>query len=99
MATITDAPTPRALLVRFTFDGIAMRAASGQTVAAALLATGRRSLRRSSRRSAPRGLFCGMGVCFECVMQIDGRPNVRACVTPVTEGMRVETQRGWGSWA
>ena len=83
--------------VRFTFDGQTLQATAGQTVAAALLAAGHRGLRRSTRRNEPRGLFCGMGVCFECLLQIDGRPNVQACLTPVAEGMQVETQHGWGS--
>ena len=39
-----------------------------------------------------------MGVCFECLVQVDGRPGVRACTTPIVEGMRVETQRGAGAW-
>ncbi len=75
-----------------------MVARAGDTVAAALLAAGRRVCRWTGRRQEPRGLLCGMGVCFECQVQIDGRPGVRACQTPVAEGMRVETQRGAGSW-
>lgn len=73
-----------------------VRAFEGETVAAALLATGKRILRTTSRRGEPRGLYCGMGVCFECVMTIDGRPNVRTCQTPVRAGMEVETQIGNG---
>ena len=46
---------------------------------------------------APRGVFCGMGVCFDCLVVIDGEPSRRACVTFVTEGMRVETQIGFGA--
>ncbi|MEM1202996.1 MAG: (2Fe-2S)-binding protein [Acidobacteriota bacterium] len=84
--------------LRFTFDGEAFEAFAGETVAAALLAEGRRTLRRTSRRRSPRGLFCGMGVCFDCLVQVDGRPNVQACLVPVREGMRVETQVGDGTW-
>lgn len=90
--------TGRGRTICFTFNGREMEAYDGETVAAALLASGCRSLRRTSRRGEPRGLFCGMGVCFDCLMQIDGRPNVQACVTPVRDGMRVETQQGKGSW-
>ena len=57
-------------------------------MAAALLAAGRRELRESPRRAEPRGMYCGIGLCFECVMQVDGR-RVRTCVTPVGDGMRV----------
>src|SRR5437763_1437015 len=90
-------PAGRGSAVRFTFDGREVVAYEGETVAAALLAAGHRTLRRTSRRAEPRGLFCGMGVCFECLMQIDGRPNVQACRTPVAEGMCVQTQCGSGS--
>ncbi len=85
-------------LLKFTCDGREMSAHAGQTIAAALLAAGTRSLRVTSRREEPRGLFCGMGVCFDCLVQVDGRPNVRACRTPVVDGMRVATQQGKGFW-
>ena len=80
-------------------DGNPLRAFEGESVAAALLATGRRTLRTTARLGSPRGLYCGIGVCFDCVMVIDDRPNVRACQTPVREGMRVLTQQGEGPWA
>jgi predicted molibdopterin-dependent oxidoreductase YjgC len=97
-----DAEQPRRLTegiergrpLRFTFDGAPVEAFEGETVAAALLAAGVRALRRSEKRNEPRGVFCGMGSCFECRMVIDGQMNVRACLTPVAEGMAVETQRG-----
>jgi aerobic-type carbon monoxide dehydrogenase small subunit (CoxS/CutS family) len=82
----------------FTFDGQTIAAYEGETIAAALLAAGQRVFRRSSRGDEPRGLFCGMGVCFDCLVCVDGCPNVRACQTPVADGMRVETQLGAGSW-
>lgn len=78
-------------------DGRLVIAYEGETVAAALLAEGTRTLRASAVRGEPRGLYCGIGVCFECVMVIDGRPNVRACQTPVRAGMKVETQLGHAS--
>ena len=84
--------------LRFTFDGRDLEAFEGETVAAALLAEGYRTLRRTSGRGAPRGLFCGMGVCFDCLVQIDGRPNRQACLTRLRDGMRVETQIGDGTW-
>jgi predicted molibdopterin-dependent oxidoreductase YjgC len=89
---------PRGRPLHFTFDGREVLAYEGETVAAALLAAGQRVLRLTGRRGEPRGLFCGMGVCFDCLVQVDGRPNVRACQTPAAEGLRVETQRGAGSW-
>lgn len=79
-------------------DGHPVAAFEGESVAAALLAASRRALRTTDRRGEPRGLYCGIGVCFDCVMTIDGRPSVRTCQTPVRNGMRVETQAGVGAW-
>jgi predicted molibdopterin-dependent oxidoreductase YjgC len=84
--------------VRISLDGHPLSARESQTVAAALLASGRRLLRRTARLGEPRGLFCGMGICFDCVMQIDGRPNVRSCQALVRDGMQVVTQVGDGAW-
>jgi predicted molibdopterin-dependent oxidoreductase YjgC len=83
--------------VHFICDGQDMCARAGDTVAAALLAARKRSLRVTSRRGEPRGLFCGMGVCFDCLVEVDGRPNVRACRTEVISGMQVTTQQGHGA--
>ena len=80
--------------VSFTVDGQPITCPEGLTVAAALLHAGRTCLRETPRLRAPRSLFCGMGVCFDCVMEIDGRPGVRACVTIARDGMRVVTLNG-----
>ncbi|HEY3313960.1 MAG TPA: (2Fe-2S)-binding protein [Bacillota bacterium] len=79
-------------------DGRPVRAAAGEPIAAALLAAGIRVFRLTTRRGEPRGLFCGIGRCTDCVMTVDGEPNVRTCVTPVRDGMVIETQRGEGRW-
>jgi len=84
--------------LRFTFNGQEVPAYEGETVAAALLAAGQREWRRTSRRGEPRGLFCNMGICVDCLVQIAGRANLRACHTVVREGLCVESQRGEGSW-
>ncbi|HWG91171.1 MAG TPA: 2Fe-2S iron-sulfur cluster-binding protein, partial [Candidatus Thermoplasmatota archaeon] len=73
-------------------DGRAVRAYVGETVATALYANGDRVLSRSIKYHRPRGLWCGVGKCASCFMRVDGKPNVRTCVTPVKEGMRVESQ-------
>jgi predicted molibdopterin-dependent oxidoreductase YjgC len=86
-----DSETKRGLPVTITVDGVPIQAYSGETIAGALLANGQRAWRRTER-GEPRGLFCGMGICFDCLVTVDGVPNVRACVTPVTEGMAVETE-------
>ena len=77
-------------------DGHPLTAYAGESVAAALLASEHRALRLTPRNRAPRGLFCGMGACFDCVVTVNGVTNVRACMTAVEEGMRVETGVGDG---
>lgn len=81
---------------QFTFDGVAVSFADGQTVGAALVAAGIRSWRTTRNAGRPRGLFCGIGVCFDCLITVDGEPNVRACMRPAEAGMEVSTQRGTG---
>lgn len=80
----------RGAVVRMTFDGAPIEAHEGETVAAALWAAGVRAVRRSTVLQQPRGVFCNMGICFECLVRVDGR-DVRSCVTPVRDGMAVET--------
>ncbi|WP_285028575.1 (2Fe-2S)-binding protein [Plantibacter sp. ME-Dv--P-122b] len=85
----------RGTRVDFTIDGQAARAYEGESVSAAVMAARDLGLRRTEH-DQPRGYFCGMGVCFECVMVVDGVPNTRSCVTWVSEGMVVEHQDGAG---
>jgi predicted molibdopterin-dependent oxidoreductase YjgC len=85
--------------VQIFVDGLAVEAFEGESVAAALLAAGRRGLRVAPRRGEPRGMYCGIGVCFECVMTVDGQRAVRTCATPVRDGMRIATLQGVGSLA
>ena len=83
----------RAPPIEISFEGRPVAAFGGETVAAALTAADIRRL-RTDDRGEPRGVFCGMGVCFDCLVRIDGRPNQRACMTKVAPGMRVEPERG-----
>ena len=71
-------------------DGQPVDAYQGETVAAVLLAAGRRAFRLSSG-GAPRGVYCGIGLCHECLVTIDGLPGVKACMTQALPGMRIET--------
>ncbi len=73
----------------FTFAGRRVPARAGDTIAMALWAAGARTLRASSRDGAPRAVFCNMGVCYECLVRVDG-VVVRACTTLVRDGMQVE---------
>jgi hypothetical protein len=89
-------PLEPASTVSFRFDGETIEAGPGETISVALYASGRQVLRTTSRLAEPRGLFCNMGVCFECLVEVDGLPNVRACQTAVRAGMQVRTQHGTG---
>ena len=91
MRLVSDGIRAAAELVTLTFDGRPIRGYEGESLAACLTANGILAL-RLTKSGRPRGLFCGMGVCFDCLVGIDGRRNLRACMTPVTAGMRVETQ-------
>lgn len=78
-------------------DGKPLLAYEGETVAATLLANGIRSFRHTQKFHEPRGIFCGIGQCTDCIMEVDSKPNVRTCVTLVHPGMTVNTQNGLGS--
>ncbi len=73
-------------------DGEKVIAYQGETVAAALIASGRRTFRWTTKKNEPRGMYCGIGLCFECMMEINGIPNTRACQTLVTPGCQVKTR-------
>lgn len=77
-------------------DGESLTAYPGETIAAVLYGAGRRIFRKTEKTGSPRGIFCGIGLCGECRIVVDGVPNVRACQTPATPGCRVETQIGVG---
>jgi predicted molibdopterin-dependent oxidoreductase YjgC len=78
------------------FDGSPVPFVEGQTVGAALWAHGIRSWRTTRFGGRPRGLFCGIGICFDCLVEIEGRPDRRACLEPAVEGLVVRTQTGAG---
>ena len=71
-------------------------AREGEMVLACLIANGIIVNRYTAKRNEPRGLFCGIGQCTDCAMVVNGKPNVRTCITPVKEGMVIETQKGVG---
>jgi predicted molibdopterin-dependent oxidoreductase YjgC len=78
-------------------DGEPVEAREGETVLAAIWANGPRALHTTAKTKEPRALLCGIGLCFDCIVTVDGKRNVRACMTPVAEGMAVELQQdaGW----
>jgi len=75
-------------------EGKAVLVAAGESVAAAVLASGLSSVRSTPVSGAPRMPYCLMGICFDCLMEIDGVSNCQACMTPVREGMQVKRQTG-----
>ncbi len=74
-------------------DGHAVRTREGDTIAAALLAAGTQITHRNPVSGAPRGPWCMMGACFDCVAVVDEQRGVRTCMTLVRNGGRVDTQR------
>ena len=80
--------------IAFTINGQRAQAFAGDTVAAALLGAGVDHCRTTPISGAKRAPYCMMGVCFECLVTIDGIGNRQACLIPVADGMRVETQQG-----
>jgi len=80
--------------IRLSFDGREIVARAGDSVAMALLAADETSLRETPVSGAPRSPYCMMGVCFDCLVEIDGIGNRQACLTLVAEGMQVRRQRG-----
>jgi sarcosine oxidase, subunit alpha len=83
--------------LEFTFHGAKARGFEGDSIASALFGEGQRVFSRSFKYHRPRGLLCCQGTCPNCMLTVDGTPNVRACVTPLVEGMRVRAQNVRGS--
>jgi predicted molibdopterin-dependent oxidoreductase YjgC len=83
-------------VVKFQFDGKELEGFDGEMISSALMANGVKVFRHSRKLDRPRGFFCAIGRCASCNMVVDGVPNVRVCVTPLREGMTVETQKGKG---
>ncbi|MFC8517058.1 (2Fe-2S)-binding protein [Streptomyces sp. NPDC057257] len=79
-----------------TLDGREIEALPGQTVAAALWTAGVTSWRTTRGEGRPRGVFCGIGVCFDCLVAVNDRSGQRACLVPVTPGDVIRTQEGTG---
>ncbi len=81
-------------IVEFTFDGREIKGYEGEPVAVALKAAGIMVHRYTKKEHKQRGVFCAIGRCTDCVMVVDGKPNIRTCITPLRQGMKVQTQYG-----
>jgi len=79
-----------------TLDGRDIEAVPGRTVAAALWSAGVTSWRTTRTGGAPRGIFCGIGVCYDCLVTVNDRPNQRACLVLLHPGDAIRTQDGTG---
>ena len=82
--------------VQIMVDGKKYTARNGEGITAVLMANGIMVHRHTAKLHEPRGIYCGIGQCTDCVMTVNGKPNVRTCITPVEEGMVIETQEGIG---
>lgn len=85
---------PGGAAVNVTVDGISVSVPLHASAAAAVLASGLVASRETPLSGAPRAPYCMMGVCFECLVEIDGVPNRQGCLVPVREGMQISRQRG-----
>ncbi|MBI5712261.1 MAG: (2Fe-2S)-binding protein [Chloroflexi bacterium] len=79
----------RGAAITIKVNGSAVSAHAGESVAAALAAAGFRAVRKTEASGSPRGLFCGMGMCYDCLATIDGIPNTRTCLAEVREGLEI----------
>ena len=90
----TNVGQPSRETVTLRFEGRDLTVAKGLSVAAALLGAGITHFRNSPVTTAERGPFCMMGVCFDCLLVIDGEANQQSCMVEVRDGMRIERQYG-----
>lgn len=82
---------PERKLLSFQFNGVTYQAYEGETIAAALLASGIRILRFHEATGTPRGIYCNIGHCYECRVTVNGKPGIRACLTLVEEQMQIRS--------
>ncbi|MDA8221380.1 MAG: (2Fe-2S)-binding protein [Desulfitobacterium hafniense] len=85
---------PEKRTIEFTCDGKTIAGLEGEPIAMALEAAGLLIHRYTKKHHQPRGVFCAIGRCTDCVMVVNGQPNVRTCITPLEAGMKVQTQYG-----
>ena len=84
--------------VEIIFDGKKLEAYEGEMISTTLIGSGIKVFRYTSKYNQPRGIFWAIGRCTDCVMEVNGEINVRTCITPVKEGMIINTQKGLGIW-
>ena len=75
--------------IKIKFNGKELKALKGEPIAVAIMANNIKTLRRTRKYYEPRGIFCAIGRCTDCIMQVDGIPNIRTCITPAKDGMEI----------
>ena len=91
-------PLEKTGTVTIEVDGKKISAYKGEMIASALTAAGIKVFRYTDKKGEPRGVFCAIGRCTDCMMEVNGRPNVRTCSTIVEDKMIIRTQYGSGEW-
>lgn len=86
-------PLEKRAVVKIEVDGQPINALEGEPIAAALMAAGISVFRYTRKKGEPRGVFCAIGQCTDCMMTVDSVPNIRTCITPVKAGMKIKTQK------
>ena len=81
-------------MITFTYEGVELSAQPGQSIAAALIANNERITRFTRIENKARGAFCGIGICFDCLIIVNGQSNQRSCITEIQEGMVLAVQHG-----
>ena len=89
-------PLEKKVVVEIEVDGRPVEAYDREPIAAALMAAGISVFRYTRKKGEPRGIFCAIGQCTDCMMTVDGVTNVRTCITPVKDGMKIKTQQQSG---
>jgi len=79
-------------MVFISVNGREIEAIEGEPIAAAILASGIKVFRHTPKLNSPRGVYCAIGRCTDCVMKVNGIPSIRTCITPVEPGMIIESQ-------
>ncbi len=89
-----EAEVERGPAFEFSFEGQPITSYPGESIGAALTAAGYATFRLTRNQGRPRGLFCGIGLCYDCLIVVDSTPNQRACLTPAQPGAVVRIQQG-----
>ncbi|MED4583156.1 (2Fe-2S)-binding protein [Brevibacillus choshinensis] len=88
-------PVEKQQPVSFTFNGQHLEGYAGEPIAVALLANGIKTIRTCEVTAQPRGVYCGIGHCYECRAEVDGVSHVRTCLTPLRGGTTVSSLSSW----